>query len=148
MMKTVAAIACAIALLAPLSASAGEVVGPARTPSCRYRYLDDRVQFSAWEVQRTIRCAVHRWDVPGGVGLALCIAERESHFAWFADNPTSSASGVYQFVAGTWAGATSHYSRFMRWQEIGRSVWNARSNVLIAIRIAHDSGWGPWGGGC
>lgn len=142
----------AIALTAPFATPAaaqaldGRYVGPHKTPSCRFRYLDGKEAFSQDEVRYTIRCAVRRWPVPGGLDQALYIARRESGFNWNADNPTSSASGVYQFVDGTWAGQVRGRADFLRQQELSRSVWNARSNVLVAIRYAHMAGWGPWGG--
>ena len=118
-------------------------------PSCRFQYWDGKRNWTQDEVRYTIRCAVVRWSVPGGLPLALCIARRESGFQQFAANPYSSASGVYQFVDGTWAGQIAGRAQFVRDQNLGRSVWNARSNVLIAIRYAHMSwSWAPWGGGC
>lgn len=126
----------------------GRFVGSHQTPSCRFRYLDGNPVFSKGEVASTIKCAVHRWHVAGGIEEALCIARRESGLNWYADNPTSSASGVYQFVEGTWVSQVSARAEFVKFQELQRSVWNARSNVMIAIRSAHGAGWGPWGGGC
>jgi len=123
-------------------------VGPHATPSCRFRYLDGDVAFSTYEVQRTIECATRRWEVPGGVEIAKCIAKRESGFYWAADNPFSSASGVYQFLDSTWASQMNTRTEFIADQEIQRSVWNARSSVLIAVRMAHGEGWSAWGGGC
>jgi hypothetical protein len=121
-------------------------VGPHTAPSCRFRYYDGRQVFSKFEVRSTIRCAVKRWPVPGGLDYALSIARRESGFNWNADNPYSSASGVYQFVSGTWAGQMQNRTDLIKQQDLSRSVWNARSNVLIAIRYAHGAGWGPWSG--
>jgi len=124
-------------------------VGAKQVPSCRFQLWDGHLRWTQDEVRYTIRCAVVRWPVPGGLDLALCIARRESGFNQFAANPTSSASGVYQFVSGTWAGQISGRAQFVKDQNLGTSVFNARSNVLIAIRYAHMSwSWAPWGGGC
>ena len=38
-------------------------------------------------------------------GIPDCIVMRESGGSWTAENPTSSASGRYQFLDGTFAGA-------------------------------------------
>lgn len=137
----------ALSLATPAEAGRARYVGRHQTPSCRFRYYDGHVAFSKQEVRYTIRCAVRRWPVPGGIDQALYVARRESGLNWYADNPYSSASGVYQFVDGTWDGQMRGRAPFINKQEIQRSVWNARSNVLIAIRYAHMAGWGPWGMG-
>ncbi len=79
---------------------------------------------------------------PGQVGMALCIANRESHFNPYARNPGSSAAGVFQWVSGSWA----TYSR--RYGYGGASVFDAYANIAVAAHAVADGGWGPWGGGC
>ena len=143
--------ACLIlAMFAPTAARAhhkldGTFRGSHQAPSCIFRYLDGDPSFDKGDVRATIRCAVRRWPVPGGLETALYIARRESGLNWNAANPTSSASGVYQFVSGTWYSQVSARRDFIKTQHLSSSVWNARSNVLIAIRSAHGAGWGPWG---
>lgn len=123
----------------------GRSIGAKQTPSCVFRYREGSAHFSKNEVRSTIRCAVKRWAVPGGLNTALYIARRESGFNWFAANPTSSASGVYQFVDGTWASQIAARSDFVRTQHLSRSVFNARSSVLIAVKLAHGCWcWTPW----
>jgi hypothetical protein len=79
---------------------------------------------------------------PGQVGMALCIANRESHFNPYARNPYSSAAGVFQWVASSWV----NYSH--RYGYAGASVFNAYANIAVAAHAVADGGWGPWGGGC
>ena len=79
---------------------------------------------------------------PGQVGMALCVANRESHFNPYARNPYSSAAGVFQWVSRSWA----TYSR--RYGYGGASVFNAYANIAVAAHAVADGGWGPWGGGC
>lgn len=117
-----------------------------RRETCRYQTWDGHKGFSNAEVKKTIRCAVRHWPVEGGVKKALAIAARESKFDEFADNPYSSAAGVYQFVSGTWDGIhDSIHPWWHRW-ELHHSVYNARANCLAAVKWAHRHGWGAWGG--
>jgi len=73
---------------------------------------------------------------------ALAIAQRESGLAWYAVNPSSGAAGVYQHLPQYWKARVLSYPAL----RLGPSVFNARSNILVAIRMAHSGGWGPWGG--
>lgn len=118
-----------------------------RHERCRYQSL----QAGHWthrEVRREIRCGTEHWSVPGGYRQMLCIAGRESGLRWNAKNATSSASGVFQIVAGTWDSWTHHFRAFMRRWGIRARVFSARANSLLAVRAAHAFGLGAWGGGC
>lgn len=115
--------------------------GDWRSERCRFRWLDGRRGFSDWEVKKTIRCAVQHWSVPGGAEGALCIAVKESGLNEWADNPYSTAAGVYQFVASTWESVKAIFE--MPWWKLRESVYNARSNIVRAIRKAH-AGWSWW----
>ncbi len=85
--------------------------------------------------------ALIRADFPASEeACALHIGWRESHFDPYARNPHSSASGVFQFVAATWA----NLSRAAGWG--GASVFSARANVGVAAWTVAHIGWSPWGG--
>ena len=76
--------------------------------------------------------------------IAMCVADRESHFDPKAYNPNSGASGVFQFVPSTWAklSVDAGYG--------GKSPFNAKANVgTAAWAVAQPNiGWQPWGGHC
>jgi hypothetical protein len=78
----------------------------------------------------------------GQVPTALCVAERESRFDPNARNGRSSAAGVFQWVASSWAGYSARYGFG------GASVFDPYANIMVAARAVADGGWGPWGGGC
>ena len=92
-------------------------------------------------VKSIIRCSVQKYPVSGGVGKAFYIADRESHFHYWARNSSSGACGVYQHMPRYWP---------ERWRTYGNGTvndcYNGRSNVIVSIRMAHRGGWGPWGG--
>jgi len=92
------------------------------------------------DVKQAIRCATSRWHVSGGARKAISVARCESGFD--EHNYYAGHGGVFQHVIRYWS------ARFRRWRVRGwhmRSrIYNARSNVVISIRMAHSGGWGPW----
>lgn len=74
---------------------------------------------------------------------ALYIARRESRYRPWAKNPSSSASGVYQVVSGTWS---AFVSRYRYGHLVGTNVFDGRANVILSLRAVKRGGWGPWGG--
>lgn len=111
--------------------------------------------------EATIACAVRIWSVPGGLDEALRIAHRESGaYAWpWARNPDVAGAcqiepvsygscGVFQHLVRLWAGRLRwlRHDWFSEWAwDRGISPYLMRANVLVTIRMAHASGWGPWG---
>jgi hypothetical protein len=130
----------AILLLVPAaSATASDHQSDSSGVSRRICPIDWRE--GTWHVKRLIRCAAHRWDVPGGANKALSIAGRESHFKPGAYNAYSGASGIYQHLRRYWPGRARAYG-FRGW-----SAFNARANIIVSIRMVHSLGsWSPWGG--
>ena len=94
---------------------------------------------NTYQVRRLIRCAANHWNVPGGAGMALYIANRESKFHPTAYNP-SGCAGIYQHMLRYWPGRAAAYG-FRGW-----SAFNARANIIVTMRMVERSGWGPWGG--
>jgi hypothetical protein len=70
------------------------------------------------------------------VNLALRISFCESGWRWDARNPHSTASGVFQYLAGTWAN-TAEGRR-------GVPVMDADANVRMAISHIAVHGTSPW----
>ena len=99
-------------------------------------------------VRHLIACSTNRWPVPGGTSMALCIAHRESGpYLWpWADS--GSSKGTFQLNATYFPAWRARYWE-RRWLPSHLPGWfNPRGNVVIAIRMMHDVGLGPWGGGC
>lgn len=140
MTRTILVIVIAVVTGLSVSAPAG-----ATTDTQRREIRFQRVARDRWtdrEVRMTIRAAVHRWHVAGGVPKAMSVARCESGFEARAYNPSSGAAGVFQQLARYWRGRQNRYDSH-RWH-LGESVFNARANVIVSIRQAHQAGWGAW----
>jgi hypothetical protein len=66
----------------------------------------------------------------------LRIAKCESNYRWDAKNKRSSASGVFQYLAGTWANTYEG--------KAGLSVFDADANIRAAIRHMSVHGFDAW----
>lgn len=93
-----------------------------------------------WQVRQLIRCAADRWHVPGGMSMALYVADRESEFRPQAYNGYSGASGIFQHLSRYWPGRADTFG-FGGW-----SAFNARANIMVTMRMVHRQGdWSDWG---
>jgi hypothetical protein len=120
---------------------------------CKFQSLDGKIGYTDYEVKQVIKCAVKHYPVPStwvgsGLQTALYIANRESGYECHADNPSSSAYGVFQVVQGTWDGWHSRISSdwwHQKWS-LNHDRGNCRVNVMVTIREAHTTqSWAPWG---
>jgi muramidase (phage lysozyme) len=81
---------------------------------------------------------IHHWADYFGVPVEhpLRIARCESGLNTFAMNRTSSASGVFQFLSGTWANTYEG--------KAGLSVFDSDANIRAAIRHMSVHGYAAW----
>lgn len=70
--------------------------------------------------------------------VALCVAEAESDFDPLAENPSTGAAGVFQFLPATWVDLSELAGRG------GASVFDARANVAVTAWAVAEYGWHPW----
>ncbi|MGH2539316.1 MAG: hypothetical protein ACRDGK_02220 [Actinomycetota bacterium] len=94
--------------------------------------------------RKQIRCAAGRWDVPGGVAVALCIARRESGLIPWAESADGMNKGLFQQHVRYWDANYGTYTRPL-WR-LRTTILNGRTNAIVSVRMAHTIGWGPWGG--
>jgi len=123
----VAALASA-SLLAPIQLAAAH---EAQIVPLRICDLDWRE--GTWHVKQLIRCAARRWNSPGTPRQAIRVARCESNLNPHAYN-SGGYAGLFQQASQYWPG------RADRWGQGGRSVFNARANVIVSIRMAHAYG--------
>ena len=74
----------------------------------------------------------------GTEAVALCVAEAESNFDPLAENPSTGAAGVFQFLPSTWVNLSELAGRG------GASVFDARANVAVTAWTVAEYGWHPW----
>jgi len=128
----------AILTVVPASASQAVTLEVGRQAKVSAKVCDYDWRKGAFHVKQLIRCAAEHWNVPGGAALALYIADRESHYYPNAYNP-SGCAGIYQHMLRYWPERATSFG-FRGW-----SAYNARANIIVTMRMAHDGGWGPWG---
>lgn len=120
-----------------------------RWQTARFKTLewpDDK--FSAYENRLTVAAAARLFDV--NEGRMICIVDRESGWNEHAQNPTSTAAGLWQFVVGTWASSSDHYlshSRDTLTFRSGASRMNSRAATLVAASMLSRGQWQHWGPG-
>ena len=68
--------------------------------------------------------------------LPLRISACESGYRWDAKNRSSTASGVFQYLAGTWANTAAGRQ--------GITVFDADANIRMAITYIATKGTSPW----
>ena len=130
-----------------LAAALGQTV-PAnandwRMQECRYGGLT-KGGWTQREVVLTIRCAVQKWSVDGGSDFAVQVAACESGLRADASNG-GNYLGIYQHSARYWPTRLRTLAPAAWDKPLASSAFNARANVVVAIRMAHNGGWGPWG---
>ena len=132
----VAALASA-SLLAPVVVST--TAAEAQTVPLRVCYYE--WQRGTWHIKQLIRCAARRWPVPGGAYKAIAVADCESHLDPRALSNGGSLAGLFQQSTHYWP------SRATRFGQDDRSVYNARANVIVSVRMAHAArSWAAWAG--
>ena len=138
MRRAIVAALASASLLAPavLSATAAEArIVPLRV--CDYEW-----QRGTWHVKQLIRCAAHRWPVPGGAYKAIAVADCESNLNPRALSSSGSYAGLFQQSTRYWP------SRSRAYGQGDRSVYNGRANIIVSIRMAAaDGSWSAWGCG-
>jgi hypothetical protein len=109
---------------------------------CRYETQNDKPGWSRHEVYLTIRCATRVFDF--SLDTALNIAYRESRLNERATNPSSGACGVYQHLPEYWPGRRDAFNHARPNWNAAPSCYNARSNVLVSVRMMANGGLSHW----
>jgi hypothetical protein len=91
---------------------------------------------STWHVKQLIRCAASHHGV--SAETALYVAWRESRYRPSAYNAGGEAAGIYQHLLRYWPERAADFG-FKDW-----SVFNARANIMVTMRMVREYGWDPW----
>lgn len=114
-----------------------------RWDECRFRNYSGGPSFNATEIEMTVRCGVWHWEVSGGASKALAVMRCESGGGQFATSP-GGHQGLFQFAPSTFLGTYNRWeAQWERWN-VRRNAYNARANILLAMKKAHHDGWGAW----
>jgi hypothetical protein len=89
----------------------------------------------------TIPEMITRYAIENNVdpATALHIAQCESNFNPLAKNKNSSATGVFQWIIGSW----KYYSNIY-WQDTTDYRLNSEKNIELAMLVMRDKGFGDW----
>ncbi|HEX8196363.1 MAG TPA: transglycosylase SLT domain-containing protein [Pyrinomonadaceae bacterium] len=105
---------------------------PIGTPN---KSADRGRNYGQGEVQDLIRKYSQQYSI--SPETPLCIAKKESGFNSSSRNPKSTASGVFQYIAGTWKATDEG--------KAGLSVFNADANIKAAIKyMSSRKNAKPW----
>ena len=62
----------------------------------------------------------------------------------WAESGDGMNKGLFQQHVNYWDGNYDTYTR--RAWDMPKRILSGRTNTVVSIRMAHDIGWGPWGG--
>lgn len=143
-LTAVAMIATALGTLATGPGTSAEGLDrDERAAECRFATSDGELGWSTVDVRRTIRCAVEKWNVPGGFEQAIDVASCEGG-ADLLDSSTDGYTGTFQQSTRYWRGRRAHYNPDAWERELPMPASNPRANVVVSIRQAHGAGWEAW----
>jgi hypothetical protein len=94
------------------------------------------------EVRDLIRCAAIRVENTKDTDAALAIAERESRFDESAENSTSSAAGVFQWLESSWPGA--RFPALMNRFQYPNTRYSPRAAAFVSLTVMKRYGCGAW----
>lgn len=99
-------------------------------------------EWSNVEVRDLIRCATIRVDNMKDTDAALAIAERESGFQEQAQNPSSSAGGLFQWLDSSWP--WYHFPALVHKFHLPDDRFNPRSAAFVSAMVMKRYGCGAW----
>jgi hypothetical protein len=116
---------------------------PRQKEECRFQRNGS---WSRSEVRDSVRCIVRR--IGGDVSKHLRVSYCESrHYARAGEGQPDSFRGVYQQHRRYWPKRVRDARRKLRRElggRVGKSIYNARSNVGVSVVMVKRGGWSPW----
>jgi hypothetical protein len=94
------------------------------------------------EVRDLIRCAAIRVDNSKDIDAALAIADRESGFNEHAENSSSSAGGLFQWLDSSWPG--DRFPALSNNYKLPNSRFHPRAAAFVSLMVMKRYGCGAW----
>jgi hypothetical protein len=120
-----------------VAALAGACLCPAFAVAHNHSSPAERYFAHRCDQSHSLAC-VHRAALHWGVSYSYMkgISYRESRWNPYAKNPSSTASGLFQFLTSTFYGGWNPYR--------GQDIWSAKSNSLAAAYAMHLGYYSWW----
>jgi len=104
---------------------------------------------------KQVQCAIRVVWPDNAEDAAVSVAYCESRFDPNSKNRSSTASGLFQFLSGTWGGNPQFRKAFRQAKARGwsygrsihaayRAVFDPVRNIKGALWLYQQSGWSPW----
>lgn len=107
---------------------------------CRFRRNN---RWSRAESKDSIRCAYRRLN-RNDLNAGMRIADDESGFNTYAENPSSTAGGLFQYLSSTWSGTVQRFREVVRRWDLHPKKHNARAQAFLTARKMKSDGCGAW----
>jgi hypothetical protein len=93
--------------------------------------------------EKTVRCAVVKFEPEGGQEKAVSVWQCESNFGTEPPH-TDAYHGPFQYLYSTYEGQRESMPDVVEWYELSAAVHDMRSNILTAVAWAARHSWDAW----
>lgn len=141
-MRRFIAVLIAVSILFPVAAQATTLEGPREKQwkQCQLNWMRDGT-WTQFEEEKTARCVINRWGIPGGYPKLWSVIDCESGWNRFAYNPNGHV-GLAQHNEDSWDSRVIQYKP--HWWDLKAAWTNSRTHIVVTVLMVLYQGWGPW----